>query len=81
MSIRSHFGVPWCCVQQAEELEKHKDVMDNHSSHIQALIKSEKDSRLARDRAKRSKMSAQSKLKPLEDDMKVSYLLYPRHVC
>ncbi|GIL46828.1 hypothetical protein Vafri_3706 [Volvox africanus] len=56
---------------QAVELERHTKIMENNTSHVQGLLKAEKNSRINMDRAKRSKAAAQASLETLQNFKKI----------
>ncbi|GLI58594.1 hypothetical protein VaNZ11_000322, partial [Volvox africanus] len=55
----------------AIELEKHTKIMENNMSHVQGLLKAEKNSRINMDRAKRSMAAAQTNLEALQNYKKI----------
>ncbi|GIL70847.1 hypothetical protein Vretimale_3923 [Volvox reticuliferus] len=56
---------------QAVELERHDSIVENNMSHVQGLLKAEKNSRINMERAKRSKAAAQASLEALQNDKKI----------
>ena len=57
---------------QEEQMSRHDGIVASHSEHIKSLLKAEKDSRLAMERAKRNKSAAQGDVNQLRSDKQVS---------